>query len=153
MRRRLLALAVAAPLLLAMVATQAHAGAITETERVKNETETFVDSLPCLGGKAQITITYNAVFHFTKTRNGTHFTGTIAGTFVADPLTAGLPTYRGHFSQWFGDNQNESTRNGCFTFNIIGKADDGSTIKFHENAHFTRTRNGVVVGFDKLRCH
>ena len=153
MRRKLCALALAVPLVLGMVTTQAQAQVTRETERLKNATETFVDSLPCVGGQARITITYNAVFHFIRNRNGSHFTGTITGTFVADPLTAGLPTYRGHFTQWFGENQNRSTRNGCFTFNIVGKADDGSKIKFHENAHFVRNRNGVTVEFDKLRCH
>ena len=153
MRRKLFALAVSVPLLVRMVPMQAHAAATTETETLKNVTETFVDSVPCLSGRARITITYNAVFHFTETRNGAHFTGTITGTFVADPLTAGVPTYRGHFTQWFGDNQNRNTQNGCFTFNVIGKADDGSKIKAHENAHFTRNRNGVTVEFDKFRCH
>ncbi len=152
MRKKLFALVVAAPLLLGLVPTQAHARATTETERVKNATETFVDELPCVGGRARITITFNAVFHFTRNRNGRHITGTITGTFVANPLAAGVPTYRGHFTQWFGENQNRSTSNGCFTFNVIGKANDGSRFKAHVNAHFTRTRNGVVVGFDKFRC-
>ena len=152
MRRKLLGGLLAVPLILSGLSAPA-VGATTETERVKNETETFIDRIPCLEGRARITITYNGVFHFTENRNGSHFTGTLTGTVVANPLTPGVPTYRGHFTQWFGDNSNPRTSNGCFTFNVNLKASDGSRIKFHQNAHFIENRNGVVVGFDKIRCH
>ena len=29
---------------------------------------------------------------------------------------------------------------------------DGSSVKFHEVAHFTMTKNGVIVNFDKAKC-
>jgi hypothetical protein len=150
MKRSLLAVLLAIPLLL--VAPSVALGAVTETERLKNETETFIDSVPCLGGRARITITYNAVFHFTENDNGSHFTGTIAGTVVANPLQQGVPTYRGHFTQWFGENRNRTTRNDCFTFNANLKANDGSRLGFHITGHSIRNRNGLAVEFEKFRC-
>ena len=152
MKRRLLGVLVAIPMVLGGLSSPA-AGAVTETEHFKNATETFIDRIPCVGGRAEITITYNGVFHSTETRNGSHFTGTLTGRVVANPLRAGLPTYRGRFTQWFGDNSNPKTSNGCFTFNVRLRASDGSRVKFHQNAHFVENINGLAVGFDKFRCH
>jgi hypothetical protein len=153
MKRKLLVMLAAVPLMVGGLFSSGAQGAVTETEHLKNFTETFVDQLPCVGGRARITLTYNAVFHFTATKNGEHFTGTITGRLVADPLTPGVPTYRGHFTQWFGNNSNPKTSNGCFTFNVNARASDGSRLQFHENAHFIANKSGVAVVFDKIRCH
>lgn len=151
MKRKLLGVLVALPMIMGGLSTGAL-GAATETEHLKNQTETMIDILPCVGGRAEITITYNAVFHTTETSNGIHSTGTIAGTVVADPLRAGVPTYRGHFTQWFGENVNRNASNACFTFNVSLRANDGSTVRFHENAHFIANNSGVELFFDKMHC-
>ena len=127
--------------------------ATTVTEHEKRATETFVDELPCVG-EAEITITYNAVFHMTENSRSFHTTATLAGRFVADPLDASLPTYRGRFTQRFGENGriSEPHENGTFTFSVTGRAADGSRIRFHEVAHFTVNDNGLIVEFVKTRC-
>jgi hypothetical protein len=147
--------------LLILPGSSAFAQAQTVTETVKNQTETFIDELPCVG-QAEITITYNGVFHITETANGTHVTGTLTGTFVADPLDPSLPTYTGRFTQWFGENHNPNMANATFTFSVRGRAEDGSTVNFHVVAHVTAetvdtstdppTVTGLRVRFEKPRC-
>jgi hypothetical protein len=147
--------------LLILPASSAFAQAETFTETVKDETETFIDEFPCVG-PAEITITYNGVFHFTENANGVHFTGTTTGTVVADPLDPSLPTYTGRFTQWFGENHNPNMANATFTFSVRARAEDGSTVNFHVVAHVTAetvdtstdppTVTGLRVRFEKPRC-
>jgi hypothetical protein len=160
--RRLTAVAAATAVLLVLMAGLAQAKPITLTFHEKNATDHFVDVLPCIGGgvQAHITITYNAVFHVTAAGIHDdnfippyHVTSTTTGTFVADPIPAGLATYRGHFTQWFGENSNRQNFTATFTFTIVGSAADGSTVKFHETAHFSVTPTGVTLEFDKATCH
>jgi hypothetical protein len=76
----------------------------------KGVTETFTDVLPGVSDSADITITYNSVFHITELDNGTyHVTGTLAGTFIA---VADGVTYTGRFTQWFGENENSRNSEG-----------------------------------------
>ena len=79
-------------------------------------------------------------------------TSTQTGTFVAVPLHAGRPTFTGHFTQWDGFNSNRQSATGTFTFSIHGTGSDGSSVKFHEVAHVTMTKTGVIVRFDKAKC-
>lgn len=147
--------------LLILPGSSAFAQAQTFTETLKDQTETFIDELPCVG-QAEITITYNAVFHFTETANGTHMTGTLTGTFVADPLDPSLPTYTGRFTSWFGENHNPNMANATATFSVRGRAEDGSRLNFHVVAHITAetidfstdppTVTGLRVEFEKPRC-
>ncbi len=126
-------------------------GTETVTEHEKRATETFVDELPCVG-EATITITYNSIFHSTENKKGHHVTFTITGKFVADPTDPTLPSYRGRFTQWFGERSTEKVEGGTFTFSVTGKGDDGSRLRFHEVAHFTVNENGLIVEFDKTKC-
>jgi hypothetical protein len=106
--------------------------------------------LPCVSDSADITITYNAVFHVTELSNGTyHLTGTIAGIFTAE---ANGVTYTGRFAQWFGENWNTANFETAFTFHVVGKGSDGSRVTFQETAHFSVSPNGAVVEFDKTTC-
>ena len=131
----------------------ALAHARTKTFHIHDGTQTFVDRVPCIGGRATITLTFNAVFHRTRVAAHLfHVTETMTGTFVAVPLHAGRPTFTGHFTQWDGFNSNRQSATGTFTFSIHGVGSDGSTVQFHEVAHFTMTKNGVVVNFDKAKC-
>ena len=137
--------------LFAVPSTQAETEVYTQT--LQNVTETFSDTVPCLGGKATVTITYNSVFHVTQLDDGTyHLTGTQTGDFVIVPDGRNQPTYTGHFTVWFGENGNKKSFNGTFTFSIQGKGSDGSSLSFHENAHFSVSASGATVEFDKLRC-
>lgn len=147
MRRTLAFLGAALALLLTAPAALAETEVFTVTE--KNVTEQFKDVLPCVG-KADITITYNAVFHATQLDDGTyHLTGTLAGTFTA--VAKGV-TYSGHFAQWFGENSNKKSFNGTFTFHIAGSGSDGSRVNFQETAHFSVSAKGSTIEFDKTKC-
>ena len=149
--RKAMALVAGAGLLLAL---SAPSGLATETttEHQKRTTETFTEQLPCVG-EAVITITYNAVFHTTENKNGSHVTGTLTGKFSADPVAEGIPNYVGRFTQWFGENLNKKTENATFTFSVTGRAVDRSgRIRFHQVAHITTNQNGTVVEFDKMSC-
>jgi hypothetical protein len=132
----------------------ASAQAFTDTVTVHDITETIVDVNPCTGDPATITITYNGVFHITVDPNGgLHTTGTIAGTFVLVPSDSNLPTYTGHFAQWFGDNSSSNSAGFWVTFNVKGEGSDGSRLSLNAvfQGHFS---NGVLhVFFEKLNCH
>jgi hypothetical protein len=159
-----------AVLFLGITAGSAQAAPVTLTFHEKNEVETFHDVFPCLGqggAPATITTTENGVFHVTAAGiddQGTpdpgddtfippsHVTGTFTGTFLAVPDDPSLPTFTGHFTQWFGENSNNQNVAATFTFTIIGTGSDGSVIKFHETAHFSATPQGATLEFDEPRC-
>jgi opacity protein-like surface antigen len=153
MKRTLLLLAT-----ITMLAFTASAAAgppvVNVTDVVKNGTDTFVDVNPCTGDLAEITITFNAVFHITIFANGTvHVTETTTGRFLLDTLDPSKPDFSGHFTQWDGFNGNNRNAAGTFTFTVNGTGTDGSHLRFHETAHFTVNANGVMtVEFDRPTC-
>jgi hypothetical protein len=171
MRGKLFAVPILATMLVIGLAGPASAKPVTVTFHEKKEVFTFHDVIPCIGSGeelATITTTENGVFHVTAAGiddQGTpdpsddvfippyHVTGTFTGTFVAVPDDPSLPTFTGHFTQWFGENSNKKNFTATFTFTVIGRGSDGSTIKFHETAHITVTPNGATVEFDKPSCH
>jgi hypothetical protein len=147
-RLRLLLLSCLTLGLVVLPASTGLAQAETFTVTVKDVTETFPEVNPCTGVPGTVTITYNAVFHFTETKNGVHLTGTTTGVF--------------HFAQWFGENYNPNIDNATFTFNVVGKGSDGSRLNFHVVSHVTAetidfttdppTFEGVRVEFERARC-
>lgn len=154
MVRRMLVVLLAAALMW-VGAPAFAAGPITETTNEKGLVETFVDVVPsCEGGGPlyTITATSNFVLHETIFADGrVHATFTQTGTFVAVPLTAGLPSYTGKFTVWGGFNDNGKVVEGTFTFNVRGTGSDGSTFKNHVNEHFNVRPNGTVNEF--FNCH
>jgi hypothetical protein len=153
MKRRLVFLATVGLLAFASTAVGAPP-VVNETDHEKQATDTFLDVNPCTGDAAQITITYNSVFHITQFANGTeHVTGTMTGTALIDTVDPALPDFSGHFTQWFGGNGNTKSANGTFTFTVNAKGTDGSRLRFHETAHFSVNANGdLTVEFDKITC-
>ena len=155
MVRRLLVGVMAAGLLL--VGAPAFAQPPVNTTNVqKNLVETFVDVVPsCEGGGPlyTITTTSNLVEHETVFDDGrVHATFTQTGTFVAVPLEdPSLPSYTGKFKTWGGLNQNGSTVNGTFTFNVRGTGSDGSSFTNHSTDHFNERPDGTVNEF--FHCH
>ena len=149
--RRSLTLLVAAAALLLLSASAALAGAESFTVTEKGVTESFTDVLPCVSESADVTITYNSVFHITELDNGSyHLTGTLAGTFIA---VADGVTYTGRFAQWFGENENTRNSEGSSTFVVNGISADGARVSFSEVFHYQITANGVETFFDKPLCH
>lgn len=150
----LLVAAVAAALVLGTpVALAGGNGATTFTQTDHNATDTFVDVVPCTGAPATINLTYNAVFHGTINKTGSWFTGTMTGT-VATTLGLDPITYTGHFTTWFGDENNQQNDVEHSTFNLHLTGSDGSTLSAHENAQAAMNANGTItVSFDHLVCN
>jgi len=152
MRRHALALLVVVGLLLIPASSAFAGGAVTETQKFKNFTESFPTPNPCTGAPGIVTITYNGVIHTTQNDNGFHITGTFTGDFVFVPDDSSQPTYTGHFTQWFGFNANQRNFAGTFTFSVHGKGSDGSRLDFHITGHDSMSASGHVISFEKPRC-
>ena len=123
MLRRLAFGLLAAGLLL--IAAPAFAQPPTNTTtHEKGLVETFVDVVPSCepegGPLYTITTTSNLVEHETVFDDGrVHATFTQTGKFSAVPLeNPSLPSYTGRFTIWGDFNQNGTTVNGTFTFNL-----------------------------------
>lgn len=128
----------------------------TVTTHEKGLVETFVDVIPTCdedGAPYTITTTSNLVTHETIFDDGrVHATFTQTGTFSAVPLEdPSLPSYTGRVTIWGGFNQNGTTVNGTFTFNLRGTGSDGSTLSAHNLDHFNVRPDGSVNEF--FRCH
>ncbi|MDE3228276.1 MAG: hypothetical protein KGO05_00215, partial [Chloroflexota bacterium] len=119
------------------------AGALHIQCTYHNATDQIVDVIPCgpnAGQPATITIIYNGQMHGTMLTAGqgagtSWFTGTQTGTFTAVPLDATLPTYTGHQTVWFGDNNNLRNGSETSTFTVHAVGSDGSSFDFHDVAH------------------
>jgi hypothetical protein len=108
---------------------------------------------PCSGADGTLTLTFNDVFHGTINKTGSWFTGTITGRFSFVPQDPSQPSYAGHFTTWFGDENNLRNDVEHSTANIHGVGSDGSRLSFHDNAQAAMNANGVItVLFDKARC-
>jgi hypothetical protein len=157
---KLAALTGAAGVLLAFaaVASAGGNGAQTFTQIDKNVVQVMPpgpdSSNPCTGDLGTLTLTFNDVFHGTSLANGTSwFTGTITGTLVFVPVEPARPTYTGHFTQWFGDENNLRNDVEPSTFNVNATGSDGSHLVFHENDQAATNANGVVtVSFQHVIC-
>lgn len=149
MIRRLFAMLLTA--FLVLLGGPALASPVTETTTQKNLVENFVDVVPtCAGGGPlyDITTTSNLVEHETIFDDGRiHVTFTQTGKFVAEPLDAGLPSYRGSFTTWGGFNLNNNTVEGTFTFSVRGKGSDGSAFHLSQVDHFNERPDGSVNEF------
>jgi len=138
-------------------AAAAGAGAVSFTQTFHNATDSFPTPNPCSGAPSTAMLTYNGVFHVTTLTAGQGAgtfwaTGTMTGEFVLTPDDATQPTYMGHFTQWFGDNDNLRNGTQTATLNLHGVGTDGSTLRFHEVAHLSVSASGVSVSFDKPSC-
>ena len=136
------------------------AGALHIQCTYHNATDQFVDVIPCgpyAGQPATITELYNGQMHGTMLTVGqgagtSWFTGTIAGTFTAVPLDATLPTYSGHETVLFGDNNNLRNGSETSTFTVHAVGSDGSSFDFHDVAHASSSGSGITISFDKPTC-
>jgi hypothetical protein len=155
MLRRLAFGLLAAGLLLIAAPAVAQPPTNTTTHE-KGLVETFVDVVPSCepgGPLYTVTTTSNLVEHLTVFDDGrVHATFTQTGKFSAVPLTnPSLPSYTGRFTVWGNFNQNGTTVNGTFTFNLTGVGSDGSMISNHENDHFNVRPDGSVN--ELFNCH
>ncbi len=137
-----------------MPVSQAFAsGATSYTETYHNATDSFGQYISCINSPATVYITYNGVLHFTVNKAGDFWgTGTQTGTVVAVPLDSSLPTYTGHFTTWFGENDNLQNGTQTSTFSVHATGSDGSSLDFHEVEHISSSASGATISFDKLSC-
>lgn len=150
-----LATAIGVLLMLAATASAGGNGAQTFTQIDKNVVEVDPGNQnPCSGAVGLLTLTYSDAFHGTTLANGTSwFTGTITGSLSFVPDDASNPSYTGHFTQWFGDDNNlkNGVENG--TFNVTALGSDGSHLLYHENDQAATNANGIItVTFDHAFC-
>ncbi len=132
----------------------AGAGASTYTQTDHNASQVISDNPnPCTGALGTVTLTYNDVMHVTTLANGTDWmTFTQTGDFSFVPYDSTQPSYSGHFTTWGNQNDNLQNGNSTYTFSLHGTGSDGSTLSFHEVAHYSVSATGVTVVFDRPTC-
>jgi hypothetical protein len=167
--RRSLLVALFAVILAALPAASALAANHGKTFTFHNQTDTFVDVLPCTTIPYQITSVSNGVEHFQLRTlpDGTvvaQFTFTQTGTFTAVPVSGVGPTYTGHFTVWDGgmafnpvigpDDEIVSADKwvDTFTFTVRGTGSDGSTVFEHDTSHINVNPLGATNEFFKTSC-
>jgi hypothetical protein len=156
MRRTIIRLGLGIGMLLgsALAAPAAFAGgngAITITQNFHDDTMSNPDVNPCSGATGTTTMTFNGVIHGTFNANGSWVTGTMTGAFQFVPDDPSQPTYTGHFTSWFGDENNRQNGVEHFTFTVHVTGTDGSRLTFHETFHDSVSASGMTVTFDKAQ--
>ena len=164
MRARRLAVLIAAAMLAAFGASGVSAGAAqVETTVVQRATDSFTDVNPCTGDPATITLTYSIVVHMTTLPSGEiHFSSTLAGDVLLEPLDPSLPTYTGHLVDFSNQIYNANEDVATFTQRARVTGSDGSVIRFGVIAHVTAdtvdvstdppTTTGLKVTFLRFSC-
>ena len=161
-RRGLLALAAVISLTTAGgLATAVSAGAATgdpgntvTTTQNFHGVVTFRSANPCTGNPAIVTATSNVVTHetFFPATGEDHVTFTNEFSFTVAEATL---TATGHFITHSDFNLNQQNSSSTFTASEHATQSDGSTVTYHEVAHFTLSANGTLtVSFDRpsLAC-
>jgi len=150
------ACAVAVSLVAVMGVSTAFAGGVdtvTYKKIIKDRVKTHPARNPCTHAPGMLTMHINnAVFHLTVNDNGDWATGTVEGTVAFAPTDQSQPSYFGHITQWFGENDNLQNQTASFTFHANLRGSDGSRLAVHEVAHMSVSANGInSVSFDRPR--
>ena len=172
--RRLIAL-----VLSGVAAMAALGGTVLATSPISNFTDhfhreegTFYDVSFCDEAQAwEINEIGTGVFHVTENANGTyHVTGTFLGRVEILPIENALvegedgfepvgdivyeedaETFKGRYTQWFGENGNRTNGNGTFTFSVTLFGSEGTVLHVHAVAHITFDSTGdPVVEFERF---
>jgi PAB1-binding protein PBP1 len=162
MKRLISSFVVAGAILLMMAgsAQASGAGAVSMTQTFHNATQTFVPPNPmavnpCTGVLGTLTITYNGVAHVTFLTSGVG-AGTGWATFTATGTFtfAGVDgvTFKGRFTAWDGQNFNLQNFAATSILVVHGTGSDGSSLTFHDVAHFSVSASGITLSFDKPTC-
>jgi hypothetical protein len=165
MRKLLVGLAIGIVTSLSFALPALAGPAFTETNTVKNVTETFTDVI-CEGGtEYDITTISNLIEHITIKDATFHVTFTQAGKFTAvDPGTGEIIT--GSFAVWGGFNGTfidpedpdsdlvpGTPAQGTFTFSARGRGDMGTRIQTNSVEHFNVTPGESVKEFFHGHCN
>jgi hypothetical protein len=141
---------------LATAASAAAAGSghtVTTTQNFHG-VQTFSNPDPCNGNPAVVTATSNIASHetFFPATGEAHMTFTEEDNFTVVEATI---TATGHMTTWANFNMNQQNSNSSFTSSGHATGSDGSTLTYHEVAHFTLNADGTLtVSFDRpsLTC-
>jgi hypothetical protein len=125
-------------------------GAGTETMGEHAHEVTLIDNPaainPCTGEPGTLlAVAKNFKFHATQQADGDSWiTGTGNGEVTFTPSEPGGVTYSGHFTEWFGESNNNKNRveHGTGTFVLEGT--DGSTVHVRTRGHFSTNAKGEV---------
>lgn len=144
-------------LLLTSTAFAVGAGAVSVTETFHDATMSFPAANFCTGETGTVELTYNGVAHATFLTSGNvagtgHATFTATGDFVFTPDDPTGVTIMGHVTTWDGENVNLQAYAATVTFIGHGTGSDGSTLTYHDVAHFSVSASGVTISFDKPTC-
>jgi hypothetical protein len=117
------------------------------TTHFTNQIQTFPSPNPCTGAPSLITVVQSGVRHFNVRPNGTvDFTETARGSFSIQPVDSngnpiGSPS-TGSFVNWNGgtghvDQNGNPVGSAQFGFTLNGRGvnPDGTTFRFHNDAH------------------
>ncbi len=137
----------------AAAATGGSGHTVTTTQNFHG-VQTFSNPDPCNGNPAVVTATSNIVSHetFFPATGETHITFTEEDNFTVVEATI---TATGHMTTWANFNMNQQNSNSSFTSSGHATGSDGSTLTYHEVAHFTLNADGTLtVSFDRpsLTC-
>ncbi|HEY3342763.1 MAG TPA: hypothetical protein VGK81_12125 [Anaerolineae bacterium] len=135
----------------------AGAGAVTMTQTFHNATQSFPGTDLCTSATGTLTLTYNGVAHTTFLTSGVGAgtgwaTFTSTGDVVFTPDNPANPTYTGHFTNWDGQSFNLKNFTATSILVVHATGSDGSTLMFHEVAHFSVSASGITLSFDKPTC-
>lgn len=146
--------------LMALPAQAQGAGAISVTQTFHNAVQTFVPPdqnavQPCTGVPGTLTITFNGVAHSTVLTSGAGagtgwFTFTATGTFIF--VGSDGVNFSGRFTAWDGANVNLKNFAATAIIVIHGTGTDGSSLTFHDVAHFSVSASGMTLSFEKPTC-
>lgn len=152
--------ALGAVTVMALPAQAQGAGAISVTQTFHNATQTFVPPdpaavQPCTGVPGTLTLTFNGVAHSTVLTSGVG-AGTGWATFTATGQFSFAGSdgvnFTGRFTTWDGENFNLKNFAGTAILVVHGTGSDGSTLTFHDVAHFSVSASGITLSFDKPTC-
>jgi hypothetical protein len=152
--------ALGAVLLMALPAQADGAGAVSSTQTFHSATATIDSGNPCSGVPGTLTLVYNGVLHSTLFTSGVRAgTGgarlTVTGTFTLVQIDG--VTFTGQLTNSIGDIANLNAIANTQILVINGTGSDGSTLTFHDVAHFTvvgldTNSPSLIVEFDKPTC-
>jgi hypothetical protein len=137
----------------AAAATGGSGNTVTTTQNFDGVV-TFPSVNPCTGNPSVVTATSNVVTHetFFPATGEDHVTFTNEFSFTVVEAAA---TATGHFAAHANFNMSQQNSNSSFTSSEHATGSDGSTVTYHEVAHFTLSPDGTLtVSFDRpsLTC-
>jgi hypothetical protein len=135
----------------------AGAGAVSFMQTFHNAPASLPFPTPCTGVPGSFEVTQNGVLPVTVLTAGpsagtSWATGTMTDDFVFILMDLTQPSYTGHATARFGDNNTRQNGTAPATVTILGVGSDGSMLDLHDVMHLSVSATGVTVSFDQPLC-